>query len=217
MTVAQSGAGIAIVVPAFNEARSIAQVVKAFAPLGDVVVVDDGSSDGTAGLAEAAGATVFRQPTNKGYTAALAAGLGLAIKAGKQFAITADADGQHAPQYVAAAASILAKGADVAVGVRDRHQRISEVIFSVVGRLRWGIADPLCGIKGYRLGHLATLRTLDSYESVGTELVVRAAARRWKIDQFPVRTLPRQGKSTFGHGMRAEARIIRALWLGLLL
>lgn len=217
MTVDQSGAEIAIVVPAYNEARSIAQVVRAFIPLGDVIVVDDGSSDGTAGLAEAAGATVFRQPTNMGYTAALAAGIGLAIKAGKRFAITADADGQHAPQYVAAAASILVKGADVAVGMRDRHQRISEVIFSLVGRIRWGIADPLCGIKGYRLGQLAALQTLDSYESVGTELLVRASAQRWKIEQFPVRTLPRLGKSTFGQGIRADARIMRALWLGLLL
>jgi glycosyltransferase involved in cell wall biosynthesis len=216
MNASPNDRALAIVVPAFNEALSIQSVVRAFLPIGAVVVVDDGSADDTARLASEAGALVVRQPLNRGYTEAIAAGLKFAIDEGFTYAVTADADGQHGAGYVATAASLLKGGAEAVVGIRDRHQRYSETAFSLVGRHLWALKDPLCGIKGYRLEKLATLPKLSTYDSIATELIIRAAREGWRIEQFPVRTADRVGTSTFGRGLRAEYRIFKALWLSLL-
>lgn len=207
--------GVAIIVPAFNEAASIQRVVTDFQTLATVIVVDDGSADSTAALARDAGGIVVTQPVNLGYTRALAAGLQSCIEGGYSQAVTADADGQHATEHVATAIDLLNEGADAVVGIRDSHQRISETIFSLVGSARWSIKDPLCGLKGYRLDRLREFSSLCTYESIGTELIIRMSLRRRRIAQFPVRVLPRIGVSVFGRGLKTEMRILAALGRGL--
>ncbi|NWG71762.1 MAG: glycosyltransferase family 2 protein [Parvularculaceae bacterium] len=83
------------VIPAFNEGSRIGEVAAAILPHGSVVVVDDGSSDGTALAAHAAGAHVLRMPLNRGQGAALQTGLDYALKEGATHIVTFDADGQH--------------------------------------------------------------------------------------------------------------------------
>jgi glycosyltransferase involved in cell wall biosynthesis len=86
-----------VIVPAFNEASTIAAVVSALrasAPWREVIVVDDGSADGTGDLAEAAGATVVRHPYNKGNGAAVKSGV---RRATGLHVLIVDADGQHRP------------------------------------------------------------------------------------------------------------------------
>jgi len=206
---------LALVIPALNEAATIQRVVASASQYGQVIVVDDGSSDDTAALAQAAGAIVVRHAVNQGYDQALASGLQGALEQGFAFAITLDADGQHRADAIALALARLQAGADLVVGRRDRLQRISETVFSLVGRVLWGVHDPLCGLKGYRLSCLAQLQALRSYESVGTELTVLAARSGWRIAQIPVATVRRVGASKFGSGWRANRIIFRALLSGL--
>jgi len=88
----------AAVIACFNEARGIASVVGAARrQVGTVLVVDDGSTDGTGELARAAGAVVVRHPRNIGKGAALRTGLAEALRQGFAWAATLDGDGQHAP------------------------------------------------------------------------------------------------------------------------
>jgi glycosyltransferase involved in cell wall biosynthesis len=87
-----------VVVPAFNEAASVAEVVEGIIASGlPVLVIDDGSADGTAGIARAAGAVVLRLPFNLGVGGALRCGFRWAIANGYTVAIQCDADGQHDP------------------------------------------------------------------------------------------------------------------------
>jgi glycosyltransferase involved in cell wall biosynthesis len=206
---------VAAVIPAFNESGSIEKVVRGVSLYATVLVVDDGSSDGTAVLARSAGALVVIHDSNQGYDRALESGLFRALALGFDYAITMDGDGQHLPETLELFKEQFLSGADLVVGVRDRNQRFAESIFSIVSRSLWGIRDPLCGMKGYRLLLLAQAGHFDSYGSIGTELALRAAKSGYMIKEVPVPTRARTGISRFGVGMRANLKILRALILGL--
>lgn len=206
---------IAVVMPAFNEGLSIQAVVSRIQARALIIVVDDGSTDDTSLLASKAGALVVRHSVNKGYDAALDTGIRTALNHGCAFAITMDADGQHDPSLLDRFVFELESGADLVIGVRDRTQRWSEMIFAFIGKNLWGLQDPLCGMKGYRLELFRNIDKLCTYNSVGTELSIRAIKTGVNLTQIPIRTNVRDGISRFGGGFRANMRIIRALILGL--
>lgn len=206
---------IAIVIPALNEACAISEVVAGVSLYGVPIVVDDGSKDETAILAERAGAVVVKHASNRGYDAALESGLFKAIDLGFEYAVTLDADGQHVPQTLQAFKVEFDNGADLVVGTRDHHQRFAESVFSAVGNLLWGVRDPLCGMKGYKLSHLSKLGFFDSYHSIGTEFSLRCARTGLDIRSVPVPTQNRSGQSRFGSGFRPNLKILRALLIGL--
>jgi hypothetical protein len=110
------------IVPAYDEERSVAQVVseiRAVDPGIDVLVVDDGSHDGTAVAAEAAGARVVRLPFNLGIGGSVQTGFRYAAEHGYELAVRLDGDGQHDPtQLPKIIAPVLAGEADICVGSR---------------------------------------------------------------------------------------------------
>ena len=151
-----------IIIPAWNEARSIADVVascRASAPGFDVLVVDDGSSDGTAGIAIKAGAKVVSHPFNIRYGAALQTGYLYALRNGYTVVVQLDADGQHDPADVAALAAPITRGeADLVVGSRFHPastyrmpllRRIGSAWFRVLVRTLSGVhlGDPTSGLQ----------------------------------------------------------------------
>jgi glycosyltransferase involved in cell wall biosynthesis len=111
-----------LLIPAFNERRSIGEVVDRVHAAGldlDVLVVNDGSRDDTATIASAHGATVVSHPFNLGYGAALQTGYKYALQNGYDYVVQMDADGQHDPAYVPQLlAPVRAREADVVIGSR---------------------------------------------------------------------------------------------------
>ena len=90
-----------VVIPAYNEAATVASVVQGVIVAGhEVVVVDDGSSDATAEVARASGATVVSLPENRGKGAALRLAFERLFGAGFEAIVTLDADGQHVPEEI---------------------------------------------------------------------------------------------------------------------
>lgn len=141
---------VAVVIPAYNEERFIGSVVlKTLRFPVTVIVVDDGSSDDTALIAQAAGATVVRQPQNKGKGAAINAGLRKAREANPEAIVLIDGDGQHLPEQLPQIVRPVLEGtADVVVGSRylDKTsdvpwQRIlGHRFFNLATRLASGVA-----------------------------------------------------------------------------
>ncbi len=110
-----------VIVPAYNESKSVGSVVAELRNGGyrHVVVVDDGSRDDTAKVAQAAGATLLRHPFNLGQGAALQTGIDYARWAGAEYIVTFDADGQHNVADIALLIGRLVEsGADFALGSR---------------------------------------------------------------------------------------------------
>jgi glycosyltransferase involved in cell wall biosynthesis len=202
------------VIPALNEAASIAAVVSGARCYGQCIVVDDGSTDDTAEAARVAGALVVSHAVNRGYDAALSSGFAQADRLGCEAVITLDADGQHNPELLLDFIAGLESGADVVLGVRDRKPRVAEHVFAWYTQ-RFGIADPLCGMKAYRIGVYRALGHFDAYRSIGAELALFAARNGYRLANVPVKVRDRTGEPRFGRKLSANLKIFRALALSL--
>lgn len=119
-----------VVIPAYNEEHGIASVIEAVRAQGwdcDVIVVDDGSVDGTARAAEGAGATVFRHPANGGYGMSLKDGIG---KARHDIVVIIDADGSYPVERIADLVLKIEDGFDMAVGARQGTQQYDRLLMA---------------------------------------------------------------------------------------
>lgn len=208
-------ADVAIVIPALNEAATIAQVVASVIGMGRVIVVDDGSTDGTGDIARSNGADVVNLETNQGYDGALQAGFQKASELDCTYVITLDADGQHPQEMISVYLQQLEGGMELVLGARDRLQRFSEHVFAFLAGRVFGISDPLCGMKGYRLTLYRALGHFDSYGSVGTELALYSVRNGAKFIQIPIKTSDRLDQPRFSRIVRANWLILRAAVIGL--
>lgn len=203
---------LAIIIPAYNEEKSIVSVIDGVKALGIVIVVNDCSKDNTHSTAEGAGAIVVNHHTNKGYDGALNSGFEKALALGAKYGITIDADGQHKPDSLLKYVSLLDDGYDMVLGVRPSSARFAEALYAVVARLLWGIRDPLCGMKGYRLSLVEKNGGFDTCRSIGTELAIQSVRRGCKFSQVGIPILNRQdGTPRFGNLLRANLKIFKAM------
>ena len=205
---------IAIVIPAFNEEATIFDVVQSVKEYGIVIVVSDASSDNTEQEVIRAGAVMVNHKKNKGYDGALNSGFIKAKELNCDAVITFDADGQHSSESIQEYIDLLEQGFSVVIGVRNRLQRVSESIFSWFAIRRWGIEDPLCGMKAYHIDVFNQLGFFDSYKSIGTELSIFAANQNIKIAQHRVKITGRQDVPRLGGRIFTNMVILRSLWIG---
>jgi glycosyltransferase involved in cell wall biosynthesis len=168
-----------IVLPALNEAGAVGSVVAdVIESLPGVLclVVDDGSTDATAEIAEAAGATVARVPVNLGVGGAMRIGFKFALESGRDFVVQVDADGQHDPASVPELLAAL-ESADVAVGARFAGKGE----YRVRGPRRWAMV--LLSAILSRVAHTRLTDTTSGFRASGPRAVALFA------DQYPAEYL----------------------------
>lgn len=209
---------VAIVIPAYNEAATIAGVVDSVSPHGMPIVVDDCSTDDTGTYALAAGAEVVRHQINHGYDGAIESGFSRAAELGAEIVVTFDADGQHDAGIltrILAPFTIANIDIDMVIGVRPGFARFSERLFGLYTQLRYGLPDILCGLKAYRIELYQNQGHFDSSRSIGTELALAGLRQgvRWQSVMVPIQA--RQDESRFGSLLQANLRILRALALAI--
>jgi glycosyltransferase involved in cell wall biosynthesis len=202
---------VVIIIPAFNEENTIANVVQSVKKYGDVIVVNDASIDSTEKRARGSGAIVINHNQNKGYDQALNSGFIEAERRNYDAVITFDADGQHRPFYIKKVIEMLDDGADIVITNRDIHQRVAESFFSFITKKIYGIYDPLSGLKGYRISIYKSLGHFDSYGSIGTELMLFAVKNGYSMKQFPIKLKERIDAPRFGKALNANYKIFRAM------
>jgi hypothetical protein len=211
---------LSVVIPCLNEADSIAIVVRkaretmeAEGIRGEVVVADNGSTDGSPELAEEAGARVIHE-TRKGYGSAYLAGFGAARG---RYIVMGDADDTYDFTEIGRFVGPLEDGADLVMGNRMKnihpgampwlHRYIGNPVLTGVLNLffRTGVSDAHCGMRGFRRDLLPRLDLRTTGMEFASEHVIRASKLHLDIREIDIDYHPRKGESklsSFSDGWR---------------
>jgi glycosyltransferase involved in cell wall biosynthesis len=216
-----NSADILAFIPAYNEAERITPVVVGARRHLPVLVVDDGSHDATAALAQAAGATVVSQQPNAGKGAALKLGFRWAVTHGYAAVITLDADGQHDPQEIPTfLRAYRAEPCDLIIGERDFSQiPIVRRTSNTIGRITfsWALGRTVRDNQsGYRLISRRLMETMLISEEQGfqfeVEMIVVCVRQGFHLCSVPIRTIY-AGESSHIQPLRHVLEFMRMLFL----
>jgi glycosyltransferase involved in cell wall biosynthesis len=184
------------VIPAHNEEKTVANVVKRAKKYCSVIVVDDGSSDRTAELSKKSGATVIRHEEKSGYGKSLMDGINEALRRRARIIITLDSDGQHNPDDIPRFMNALNEGYDIVSGSR------------FLGRSRWGtwkrqlairaltfqaflfsglrITDIQSGFRAYNAKVFRKIKLENYGMGFSVELPIKAKKKGFKFKDIPI-------------------------------
>ncbi len=196
---------ISVVIPAYNVERSIEEVIRRCDPAYELVVVDDGSSDGTYGIASGTRATVIRHETNKGKGQALMTGVQHATG---DIIVFIDADLQHLPEDIPRLVAPIESGAyDMVIGSRRQTRsgkmpllrRTSNRITTSLIRAATGLSvtDTQSGFRAFSAEKLRTLPLRSKRFEVETEMLICAARRKYRVCEVPIAIVYNDGAFHF--------------------
>ena len=214
---------IVAIVPAFDEEEAVAAVVReirGFDPGLDIVVVDDGSTDGTAAAAAAAGASVVSLPFNLGIGGAVQTGFKYALERGYDVAVRLDGDGQHDPTELPKLLEPLGRDeADVVVGSRfaggerdyrpplARRAGIRWFAHLVSLLTRQKLTDTTSGFQAVNARGIRLFAADYPHDYPEVEAAVMVVRHRLRIKEVPVRMRERRGRLLVDHD--AELPLLR--------
>lgn len=190
---------VVVGIPAFDEEQTIAKVVVRSKKYADqILVVDDGSKDETALIAENLGAVVLRHEKNLGKGAAIRDCFQWARQTGADVLVTLDGDGQHDPSGLSTLVDSLQKsGADVVIGSRTsrppgmpRFRWLGERALDLATQVRLGerVVDAQSGFRAYSRRAIENLMPSEYGMGVDSELIMRAHRAGMKIVEVPITT-----------------------------
>lgn len=204
---------LAIIIPAFNEESSITKVIQEAQLYGDVLVVDDGSSDLTVSLVSQTSAICLSHKKNLGYERALSTGFEYAFQEGYLYFVTTDADGELSSNSIKEVLELLDTNVLLVVGKRTSKNRYIENFFGAASFFAFGIHDPLCGMKGYSVKLYKEYGRFDTQQMIGTELLALAIRDKVLIKETNVDVSKRYGNSRFGGSFSSFLKISRVIYL----
>jgi len=211
------GTNIVVGIPAFNEERAIADVVTRALPHASIVVViDDGSTDGTSAEALRAGATVIRHQENCGKGIAVATSFHYAMEACADVLVLIDGDGQHDPAEISLVAEpCLTGAADVVVGSRfhpdalsrtPRIRRLGQLAFNQMTAAASGVrcSDSQSGFRAFNRRAICAMRLTQTSFSVESEMQFECRVHRLRLAEVPIScdyAMPPK-RNVVAHGMQ---------------
>ncbi len=221
-----------IVIPAYNEEATIAQVVREAVQVADVVVVvDDGSRDQSAALAKQAGALVVRHAVNRGLGGALGTGIAAAVKLGATAIVTMDADGQHRAEDARRVLVRVEQGdVDFVIGSRlipgdaGGKMPLRRIIFNSIGNVLtyvlfgvW-VSDSQSGLRGLSRGAAESLDLRTNGMEVSSEFIKELKEKRWRYAEIAIPAIYTEysmskGQSLFV-GVKTAAKLIIRRFIG---
>jgi glycosyltransferase involved in cell wall biosynthesis len=218
---AQHKTGVLVGIPAYDEGKYVASiVVQAKQYADEVIVVDDGSRDNTARIAELAGATVVRHDENRGKGAAIQTILAEAKKRKPDVLVLLDADFQHNPNEIPIIIKPIRQGFDLVIGSREAqkektpsYRRIGQKVLLRSTRMLSGseIVDSESGFRALSLRAVNEIELKEKGFAVETEMIASAADKNLKITEVPISNIYTVDGSTLNpvrHGVGVLNRIV---------
>lgn len=203
--------------PVYNEERHVGPVLDVVVQYSqDVLVVDDGSSDGTPELlARRTDVRTVTHDPNQGYGAALRTAFAYALENEYDVLVTIDCDGQHEPKLIPELAAAVFpeddEPYDMISGSRylqtfpgdsappEQRRAINREITDWLNRrFSWGLTDAFCGFKAYRVPALSDLNITDTGYAMPLQLWIQAARLGWRIKEFAVPLVYLEEERSFG-------------------
>jgi glycosyltransferase involved in cell wall biosynthesis len=216
-----AGARIIIGMPAYNEAKYIGSLVLQVKRYGgEVVVVDDGSTDATASIARLAGAAVIRHEHNQGYGSAIQTLLNEAKQRDADILVILDADSQHDPDEIPRLVEGIKGGADIVIGSREMqsnkiagYRRLGQKLLSRMTGFasKKKLTDTESGFRAYSRKAINSLELKETGMAVSSEIIAAAASRGLKIAEVPISVAYTDDGSTLHpvkHGLGVFNRIL---------
>ncbi|MDA7951659.1 MAG: glycosyltransferase family 2 protein [Pirellulaceae bacterium] len=203
---------VLIALPVYNEKGHLHEVLDQVVPYGTVLVVDDGSEDGTADLLRMrTDISVVTHEVNRGYGAALKTAFKYALSHQFDLLVTIDCDGQHEPQRIPEFVAACTSGVDIVSGSRylktlegnstppiERQKVNIQITEELNERLGLELTDAFCGFKVYRTEALKSLCLQETGYGMPLELWVKAAFAKLTIIERPVPLIYLDEKRSFG-------------------
>jgi glycosyltransferase involved in cell wall biosynthesis len=186
-----------VIIPGYNEEKHIQNVIKDVQKItNNIIVVDDGSSDNTAQLAQELGVIVLQHSVNLGKGAALKTGCDYAYKKGAQNIIVLDADGQHDPQEIPHFLTAL-ENHDIVFGKRRTSKSMPAVFrlgnqgISQILKILYGlkVEDSQCGYRAFTANAYRKMRWTVTDYFMETEMIVKAGKHKLKHTQVSIETI----------------------------
>jgi glycosyltransferase involved in cell wall biosynthesis len=211
------------VIPAYNPGPALLDVARRTAALvgqANVLIVDDGSRDGSGATAEAEGFRVVRHQENRGKGAALRTGYRVALEEGYEAALTLDADGQHDPAWIPRLTEALKPGVDLVIGSRmsdpgpmppvrvATNRFMSRVLSSLAGT---PISDTQSGFRIVRRRVLEQVPLVTERFETESELLIRAGRHGFRIAEVAIPAVYGSEKSKI-RPLADTLRWVRMLW-----
>ncbi len=202
-----------ILIPAFNELKNFQKQLILLKKKYNILVVDDGSSDGTERFLQKSKINYIRNKKNLGYEESLKKGLIYLTKKKKfRFILTMDADCQHKNFYIEKMYDYMRKNDfDLVAGSRYKKNRNLEKIISGVSNLKFKIKDPLSGFKIYKKDKIKqiNLRKLRYFFLV--DLTIFFIKKNFKVSNYDILTNKRKDNPRVGNFLKSNLKLIKIL------
>jgi len=211
---------IIALIPNYNELAHVADVVRRTLAYLPVVVVDDGSTDGSGQAAADAGATVLTHPANRGKGAALATGITWALEQGCEALVMLDADAQHDPGEIPKFLDTYRRNvADIIIGERDFSQMPRSNRFGnsngsrlLSWALRRPITDNQCGYRLLNRKAMEALRFTSSGFEFEVEMIVQAVIAGLRLAWLPIRTIYVAERKSHFRPIADSLEFLKVIW-----
>jgi len=202
---------IIILIPCYNEEKTVKKVFKKVSKFGKVFIINDGSTDSTQKILVKNKIKFIKNKKNLGYEKSLIIGFEHIVKFYKNcsYVLTLDADGELLSENIPKVINAMKnKNSDILIGHRSKFNRFSEAILNFVFYYKFQINDPISGLKMYKIKVLKNLKNKISSNLFLVDIIVKAVNLKHSIKNIKVKVKKRKDASRVGSILKSNLKIL---------
>jgi glycosyltransferase involved in cell wall biosynthesis len=198
---------LVILIPAYNEVKNLVKILKYKY---NYLIVDDGSNDGTEKLLRKKKINYIKNLSNIGYEKSLIKGLNFLKNKKIKYVLTLDGDGEHPVNKIKKIYSLAQnKKVDLIICNRKYKNRLLENLLSLFFLIRFGLKDPLSGMKMYYLPKIKNFINKINKDSFLVDVIIMCINKKYNILNYEISTKKKIGKSKVGYNFNVQLKILK--------